>query len=237
MLSIFIFCLVSLASSVETLRKSEVITPHATKYNSEGFVIFNEKGEVGKLCTENINRSLPANQTIGVLHSVASSLCKTLTYQNVISVNVETDIENNISYVKMKNPTAPEISFVRSKCPSKQVLKVACSELECDGDSRRLALALGAFQGGGSHLRWNSRGARLGGDDNFLFPRATKGRMDGQVWDYKVIQLYPVGARTPHHRHAEIAGRGQHYRVGQTRRTGSTERLCPTDLPARRERV
>nr|CAI5828671.1 unnamed protein product [Callosobruchus analis] len=121
----------SLASSVETVKKIEVITPHATKYNSEGFVIFNEKGEVGKLCTENINRSLPANQTIAVLHSVASSLCKTLTYQNVISVNVETDIENNVSYVKMKNPTAPEISFVRSKCPSKQVLKVACSDLEC----------------------------------------------------------------------------------------------------------
>nr|CAH7757069.1 unnamed protein product [Callosobruchus chinensis] len=121
----------SLASSVETIKKTEVITPHATKYNSEGFVIFNEKGEVGKLCTENINRSLPANQTIAVLHSVASSLCKTLTYQNVISVNVETDIENNVSYVKMKNPTAPEISFVRSKCPSKQVLKVACADLEC----------------------------------------------------------------------------------------------------------
>lgn len=31
----------------------------------------------------------------------------------------------------MKDPLGPEISFFRSSCPSKQVLKVACSNLEC----------------------------------------------------------------------------------------------------------
>nr|XP_023018863.1 atrial natriuretic peptide-converting enzyme [Leptinotarsa decemlineata] len=121
----------SLAPSVDIIQKAEVVTPHLSRYNSEGFIIFNEKGEVGKLCTENINRSLPANQTFAVLHAVASSLCKTLTYENVLSVNVEVDFENGISYVRMKNPTAPEISFIRSECPSKQVLKVSCSELQC----------------------------------------------------------------------------------------------------------
>ncbi|KAJ8968332.1 hypothetical protein NQ314_002348 [Rhamnusium bicolor] len=72
---------VSLASSVENMKKVEVVTPHLARYNSEGFVTFNEKGEVGKLCTENINNTLPANQTYAILHAVASSLCKTLTYQ------------------------------------------------------------------------------------------------------------------------------------------------------------
>lgn len=44
-------------------------------------------------------------------------------------MNVETDEEENVSYVKMRNPTASEISFIRTRCPSKKVLKVACSDL------------------------------------------------------------------------------------------------------------
>ncbi|XP_018562305.1 atrial natriuretic peptide-converting enzyme [Anoplophora glabripennis] len=121
----------SLSQSVASMKKMEVVTPHLAKYSSEGYVVFNEKGEVGKLCTENINQSLPVNQTAAVLHSVASSLCKTLTYQKVLSVGVEIDTESNVSYVKMKDPTAPEINFIRALCPSKQVLKVSCSDLDC----------------------------------------------------------------------------------------------------------
>ncbi|XP_019866591.1 atrial natriuretic peptide-converting enzyme isoform X2 [Aethina tumida] len=121
----------SLTPTVDTLKKADVVTPHLARYYSEGFVTFNEKGEVGKLCTENLNNSLPSNQTTEVLHTVASSLCKSLTYQNVLSVQVEKDFELNVPYVSMKDPTASEISFIRTPCPSKQVLKVACSNLEC----------------------------------------------------------------------------------------------------------
>lgn len=59
----------------------KVVTPHLQSYNSEGFVIFNEKGEVGKLCTENLNKSLTENKTLEVLNTVAVSLCKTLFYE------------------------------------------------------------------------------------------------------------------------------------------------------------
>ncbi|XP_074041256.1 atrial natriuretic peptide-converting enzyme isoform X1 [Leptinotarsa decemlineata] len=144
----------SLAPSVDIIQKAEVVTPHLSRYNSEGFIIFNEKGEVGKLCTENINRSLPANQTFAVLHAVASSLCKTLTYENVLSVNVEVDFENGISYVRMKNPTAPEISFIRSECPSKQVLKVSCSELQCGIQSTHGPTGIKVLTKMASHGDW-----------------------------------------------------------------------------------
>lgn len=50
-------------------------------------------------------------------------------FRKVLSVHVEKDIESNIAYVSMKDPTASEIVFVRSACPSKQVLKIACAEL------------------------------------------------------------------------------------------------------------
>lgn len=44
-------------------------------------------------------------------------------------MQVEKDFELNVPYVSMKDPTASEISFIRTPCPSKQVLKVACSNL------------------------------------------------------------------------------------------------------------
>lgn len=47
----------------------------------------------------------------------------------VLSVQVEQDFEDNTTYVSMKDPTAPDIAFVRTPCSSKQVLKVACADL------------------------------------------------------------------------------------------------------------
>lgn len=129
----------SLAPTIDSLRKIEVVTPHLPILNSEGFVTFNEKGEVGKLCTENLNNTYLSpsslkssnNETIELLHTVASSLCKTLSFQNVQSVQVETDYEPNVQYVSMKDPQAAEINFIRTPCPTRQVLKVSCSNLEC----------------------------------------------------------------------------------------------------------
>lgn len=71
----------SLTPSIDTTRKIEVVTPHLTHYHSEGFVTFNERSEIGKLCTENLNQTVANNQTTEVLHTVASSLCKTLLYR------------------------------------------------------------------------------------------------------------------------------------------------------------
>ncbi|KAI4462163.1 transmembrane protease serine [Holotrichia oblita] len=121
----------NLAPSVKNLTKNWLVSPHLTRYHSSGFVIFNEKGDVGKLCTENLNRSLNANKTIVVLQTVAASLCRTLSYKKVSTVHVETDTENGIPYVSMKDPTAAEISFIRGPCNSKQVMKITCDELAC----------------------------------------------------------------------------------------------------------
>lgn len=47
------------------------------------------------------------------------------------SVQIKQDDEHNVPYVRMKDPTASEITFVRTSCPSKQVLHVGCSDIEC----------------------------------------------------------------------------------------------------------
>lgn len=121
----------SLVTNVKELLDSKKITPHQNGYQSEGFVSFTEKGEIGKLCVENLNKTLSENKTEEVLKTVAVSLCKSLSYQDVHSYQVTRDDEDNVNYVKIKDPFADDLSFLKSKCPSKQVLKVSCDELEC----------------------------------------------------------------------------------------------------------
>ncbi|CAG9862459.1 unnamed protein product [Phyllotreta striolata] len=144
----------SLAPDLASSRKTETATPHPSLYSAEGFVTFNEKGEIGKLCTENINRSLPLNQSNTVLHAAAASLCKTLSYEKVASVNVVTDTEDNVSYVRMRNPTASEISFVRAKCHTKQVLKVQCADLQCGVQATHGPAGLKSLSKMASHGDW-----------------------------------------------------------------------------------
>lgn len=77
---VYIFVAVSLAPSVQSLRSQSWSTPHAAKYNKEGYVVFNEKGTIGKLCTANLNVTLPETEINNVLQTAASSLCTLLTY-------------------------------------------------------------------------------------------------------------------------------------------------------------
>lgn len=50
------------------------LTPQQARFHSEGFAIFSEKGDSGKLCTEGLGDTT-------VRHNVAESLCKTLGYE------------------------------------------------------------------------------------------------------------------------------------------------------------
>ncbi|TGZ57939.1 Atrial natriuretic peptide-converting enzyme [Temnothorax longispinosus] len=126
-----------LAPSVHELKSQSWSTPHVAKYNKEGYVVFNEKGTIGKLCTANLNATLPETEMDNVLQTAASSLCTLLTYTGVASVEVRTDDEEDVPYVYMEDPSAPEITFVRAPCPSKEVLYVRCSDLECGIQSLR----------------------------------------------------------------------------------------------------
>lgn len=45
--------------------------------------------------------------------------------------DVQIDTENVDDYVRVLDPHAPEISFVRTHCPKREVLYVGCGELQC----------------------------------------------------------------------------------------------------------
>ncbi|OXU25522.1 hypothetical protein TSAR_016581 [Trichomalopsis sarcophagae] len=121
----------SLAPSIKSLKLRPTDSAQPSSYTAEGYVVFNEKGTHGKICTENLNNTLPDTEMQSVLQSTANSLCTLLTFEGVQSVEVRVDEESNVPYVQMQDPTAPEITFVRSSCPSRQVMYVRCSDLAC----------------------------------------------------------------------------------------------------------
>lgn len=43
-------------------------------------------------------------------------------------MKVKDDHEKYISYVEVEDPTAPEISFLKTACPSRKVMYVGCSK-------------------------------------------------------------------------------------------------------------
>ncbi|XP_069697867.1 atrial natriuretic peptide-converting enzyme [Periplaneta americana] len=127
----------SVAPSLSSVTQALPTTPHHMQYFSEGYVVFNEKGQVGKICTENLNTTVPEPNREATLNTIATSLCGILSYKNVNFVRIQEDKEDEVQYVHMEDPTAAEITFVRAPCPKKEVLYVGCSDLECGTQSLR----------------------------------------------------------------------------------------------------
>lgn len=69
--------LVSIAPLLSELSDPKPLTPQQAIFRSDGFAIFSEKGESGKLCTE----GLDTPSTKDILDTVAESLCKALGYE------------------------------------------------------------------------------------------------------------------------------------------------------------
>lgn len=127
----------TIAPSLSSVVKTSPATPHHSQYYSEGYVVFNEKGQFGKICTENLNATVPEPNREATLNTIATSLCSTLSYENVNFVRIQEDKEDEVQYVHMEDPSAAEITFVRAPCPKKEVLYIGCSNLECGAQSLR----------------------------------------------------------------------------------------------------
>lgn len=59
------------------LMKSDLLVPYLPQFNSEGYAVFFEKGQVGKLCAE----GLQGEGKLMIRQTVAESLCKSLGYE------------------------------------------------------------------------------------------------------------------------------------------------------------
>uniref|UniRef100_A0A336LL32 CSON010371 protein n=1 Tax=Culicoides sonorensis TaxID=179676 RepID=A0A336LL32_CULSO len=116
---------VSITPLVSYLEEPRPIIPHRSQFHSEGFAVFTEKGVAGKICAEGMERGSFIRKT------VSESLCKALGYEKVAFSKITNDTEPNGNYVRVLDPKAHEISFVRTPCKSREVLYVSCENLEC----------------------------------------------------------------------------------------------------------
>lgn len=115
----------SIAPLISEINDPKPLYPQQAQFYSEGFAIFSEKGSSGKLCTEGLD--LVNDRSIQ--RKVAESLCKALGYERVQFSEVRNDTEPNTKYVRVLDPNASEIAFVRTSCEKRQALYVSCSNL------------------------------------------------------------------------------------------------------------
>ncbi|XP_062141765.1 uncharacterized protein LOC133849595 isoform X2 [Drosophila sulfurigaster albostrigata] len=117
----------SIAPLAADLLQPEPLVPYLTRFHAAGYAVFSEKGVVGKLCAE----GLEGDAKLVVRQTVSESLCKSLGYESVEIFDVQNDTEQLSDYVRVLDPHAPEISFIRTHCPKRQVLYVGCGDLRC----------------------------------------------------------------------------------------------------------
>ncbi|XP_037725052.1 uncharacterized protein LOC119556725 isoform X2 [Drosophila subpulchrella] len=117
----------SIAPLAADLLQPEPLVPYLSRFHAAGYAVFSEKGVVGKLCAE----GLEGDAKLVVRQTVSESLCKSLGYESVEIFDVQNDTEQLSDYVRVLDPHAPEISFIRTHCPRRQVLYVGCGELRC----------------------------------------------------------------------------------------------------------
>lgn len=67
----------SIAPLVSFLTNPEPLSPHRSRFYSEGFAVFLEKGETGKLCADGLDTVREGS----IRQTVAESLCKALGYE------------------------------------------------------------------------------------------------------------------------------------------------------------
>ncbi|KAL0893812.1 hypothetical protein ABMA27_013941 [Loxostege sticticalis] len=110
-----------------------------------GYAVWSERGREGKIC------AAPYDTDKRALKSVATSLCRAMSFRAALNVEVISDAEEFKSeqpeYVEVVDPFAPEISFLKSECPQRKVIKVICDQLECGVPSARVARARSGVEG------------------------------------------------------------------------------------------
>ncbi|XP_060810900.1 atrial natriuretic peptide-converting enzyme isoform X2 [Amyelois transitella] len=148
-----------IARSLASWRRENGETTLGAVRSRAGYAVWAERGRDGKIC------AAPYENDKRALMSVATSLCRALTFRTAISAEVvpdsEEEIESNESeqtesrkftkekpeYVEVVDPFANEISFQKSECPQRKVIRVSCENLECGLASARGAQANRGVEG------------------------------------------------------------------------------------------
>ena len=86
------------------------------QYYREGYLVYQDSGQVGKVCADSMNKTLSSDDVNGVLEKLGQSMCTTLEYKVSENVVIVKDKEPGVSYVDMVGPISDEKSFVTVPC-------------------------------------------------------------------------------------------------------------------------
>ncbi|XP_003707051.3 uncharacterized protein LOC100882162 isoform X1 [Megachile rotundata] len=106
-------------------------------YHEKGYLNIRKNGKWGKLCLNGMDDLLQERQAVWTIEDLGRAVCKAITYQDYDTVEKVLD-ENPASsrtyYTLSYNekPTDKTIlTFKASECPSGEILRVKCKNLEC----------------------------------------------------------------------------------------------------------
>jgi len=101
------------------------------QYHNEGYLLYQQNGRAGKVCTEGLNQTVADDQVEIVIERLANSTCRALEYRKMSWAVVGKDEElEDIQYVGITKLQESE-AFEPMECPSKMVVRMECDDLEC----------------------------------------------------------------------------------------------------------
>ncbi|XP_078039351.1 uncharacterized protein LOC144471309 isoform X2 [Augochlora pura] len=123
-------------------------------YNEKGYINIRKNGKWGKLCLSGMDGLLQGRQASWSIEDLGRAVCKAITYQDFETVEkvLDENPESSRPYYTLSYNEKPLdktiLTFKPSECPSGEILRVKCKNLECG--IRTQAPSQARIVGGGS---------------------------------------------------------------------------------------
>ncbi|XP_076246461.1 uncharacterized protein LOC143186639 [Calliopsis andreniformis] len=122
-------------------------------YNEKGYINIRKNGKWGKLCLSGMDDLLQERQATWTIEDLGRAVCKAITYQDYDTVEKvsEKPMSRRSYYTLSYNEKTVDktiLTFKPSECPSGEILRVKCKNLECG--IRTQAPSQARIVGGGS---------------------------------------------------------------------------------------
>ncbi|XP_054014049.1 uncharacterized protein LOC128895470 isoform X1 [Hylaeus anthracinus] len=123
-------------------KNNEAMTTNNVKkeinnYNEKGYINIRKNGKWGKLCLSGMDDLLQERQATWTIEDLGRAVCKAITYQDYETVEKVLDERptSSRSYYTLsyneKSLDKTILTFKPSECPSGEILRVKCKNLEC----------------------------------------------------------------------------------------------------------
>ena len=67
------------------------------QYYKSGYLVYQEGGEAGKVCVDHMNKTVPKSEVGRVLNKLGESMCNTLEYRDLVSIEIMVDNEQEVT--------------------------------------------------------------------------------------------------------------------------------------------